>query len=155
MTAAMLACTVRSTGVPETESCTFGRSATILVRLVDSLSNVLVQRSGRVRTVLKPSSQSKIYRSPGWRVALVMFVCLLYGGFVRAAHVHKSEANERHSQHLECLLCMDANHLAVPTTPVHAPVFQLAWFIVVAPPALGVNPRVTSPFYDARGPPRV
>jgi hypothetical protein len=104
---------------------------------------------------LKPSSQSKIYRSPAWRVALVMFVCLLYAGFVRAAHIHKSEANEQRSQHLECLLCMDANHVAVPTALVQAPVFQLAWFIIVAPLILGANPRVTSLFYDARGPPRV
>jgi hypothetical protein len=141
--------------VPEAQSCTFGRSVTILVRLVDSLSNVLVQRSGRVRTVLKPSSQSKIYRSSGWRVALAMFVCLLYAGFVRAAHVHKSEANGEHSQHLECLLCMDANHLAVPTALAQAPVFQLAWFIIVVPLILGASPRVTSLFYDARGPPRV
>ena len=86
---------------------------------------------------------------------MVMFVCLLYGGFVRAAHVHKSEANEQRSQHLECLLCMDANHLAVPTALAQAPVFQLAWFIIVAPLILGANPRVTSLFYDARGPPRV
>jgi hypothetical protein len=104
---------------------------------------------------LKPSSQSKIYRSPGWRVALVMFVCLLYAGFVRAAHIHKSEANEQRSQHLECLLCMDANHLAVPAAPAQAPVFQLAWFIIVVPLVLGANPRVSSLFYDARGPPRV
>ena len=104
---------------------------------------------------MKPSSQSKIYLSPGWRVALVIFVCLLYAGFVRAAHVHKSEANERHSQHVECLLCMDANHLAVPTALGQAPVFQLAWFIIVAPLVLGASPRVTSLFYDARGPPRV
>src|ERR1700722_5831297 len=101
--------------MPEAQSCTFGRSVTILARLVDLLSNVLVQRPGRVRTVLKPSSQSKSFRSPAWRIALVMFVCLLYAGFVRAAHVHKSDANEQRSQHLECLLCMDANHLAVPT----------------------------------------
>jgi hypothetical protein len=108
-----------------------------------------------VRAVLKPSSQSKIYRSLAWPVALVMLVCLLYAGFVRAAHIHKSEANEQHSQHLECLLCMDANHLAVPTALAQAPVFQLAWFIIVAPFLLGANPRVTSLFYDARGPPRV
>jgi hypothetical protein len=127
----------------------------MLVRLVDSLSNVLVQRSGRVRTVLKPSSQSRNYRSPGWRVALVMFVCLLYAGFERAAHVHKSEANEQRSQHLECLLCMDANHLAVPTALAQAPMFQIAWFIIVVPLILGASPRVTSLFYDARGPPRV
>jgi hypothetical protein len=94
---------------------------------------------------LKPSSQSKIYRSPDWRVALV----------VRAAHIHKSEANEQRSQHLECLLCMDANHLAVPTALAQAPLFQLAWFIIVVPLVLGANPRVTSLFYDARGPPRV
>jgi hypothetical protein len=108
-----------------------------------------------VRAVLKPSSQSEIYRSLAWPVVLVMFVCLLYAGFVRAAHVHKSEANERHSQHLECLLCMDASHLAVPTALAQAPVFQLAWFIIVVPLLLGANPRVISLFYDARGPPRV
>jgi hypothetical protein len=108
-----------------------------------------------VRAVLKPSSQSKIDRSLAWPVALVMLVCLLYAGFVRAAHIHKSEANEQRSQHLECLLCMDANHLAVPTALAQAPVFQLAWFIIVAPLLLGASPRVTSLFYDARGPPHV
>ena len=141
--------------VPEAQSCTFGSSVTILLRLVDSLSNVRVQRLGRVRTVLKPSSQSKSFRSPAWRIALVMFACLLYAGFVRAAHIHKSESNEQRSQHLECLLCMDANHLAVPTALAQAPVFQLAWFIIVVPLVLGASPRVTSLFYDARGPPRV
>jgi len=108
-----------------------------------------------VRAVLKPSSQSEIYRSLARPVALVMFVCLLYAGFVRAAHIHKSEANEQHFQHLECLLCMDANHLAVPPAPAPAPVFQFAWFVIMVPLVLGTNPRVISLFYDARGPPRV
>ncbi|HEX4152713.1 MAG TPA: hypothetical protein VHY75_10960 [Steroidobacteraceae bacterium] len=83
----------------------------------------------------------------------MLVVCLLYGGFVRAAHIHKLEAMEQRTQHLECLLCMDANHLAVPPAMLPPPVFHLAWFIMMAGAVLRANPRVTSLFYDARGPP--
>ncbi len=84
-----------------------------------------------------------------------MLVCLLYGGFVRAQHTHRLDASDEHAQHLECLLCVDANHLAVPPALSHAPVFQLAWFVIVAPLVLGAHPLVTRLFYDARGPPSV
>jgi hypothetical protein len=83
----------------------------------------------------------------------VVVVCLLYGGFVRAVHAHNFEAREQHTQHFECMLCMDANHLAVPPALLPPPVFHLAWFVLVKAAVVGGRPRVTSLFYDARGPP--
>ena len=103
---------------------------------------------------MKPTLHSRISLSLALPVAAIVIACLLYGGFVRAAHTHDLEANERHAQHLECLLCMDANHLALPPALAPAAVFLLAWVVIVAFAAFAVLPRLPGSFYDARGPPR-
>jgi hypothetical protein len=103
---------------------------------------------------LKSLLNTRFYRSPGWPIALVLVAALFCGGIARASHFHKLDLAPQDSQHLECLLCMDANHLAVPPPLLKPPVFQPAWLSTFESPAASPYSQLIEPFYDARGPPR-
>jgi hypothetical protein len=83
-----------------------------------------------------------------------MMAALFCAGMARAAHFHKLELAPQDTQHLECLLCIDANHLAAPPPLLKAPLFQVVWVSAHVSPVVSRFSQAAALSYDARGPPR-